>query len=135
MYQVEISQWPVLDSVAHRILDSCPLPLHTEICLNQIDDQIADQIDAHRRSYMELTTQVRPLTVKLANRHESLAVHSDRSQVGFLINFAYFMAAEKRPRWVWRVVTMLPCGLLQCGPKLSLCRLTVRVCSWTPAVG
>lgn len=37
------------------------------------------------------------------------------------------LGTEKRPRWVWRhVVTIPPCGIVQCGPKLSFCWFTVR---------
>lgn len=62
-----------------------PLSCALSVYFNEIDDQI----DAFRRSYMELTTQVRLLTVKLANHYESLAVHADRSPVGFLMSSSW----------------------------------------------
>ena len=43
------------------------------------------------------------------------------------------LGTEKRPRWVWRhVVTIPPCGIVQCGPKFLLVYSSVY--SWTPAV-
>ena len=90
-----------------------------------------NQIDAHRRSYMDLTAQVRLLTVKLANHYESLAVHSDRSQVGFLMNLAYFMAAagdgKKTEMGVATCRDHTPLWrLYNVSPKLNFCWFTVR---------
>jgi len=79
---------------------------------------------------MDLTAQVPLLTVKLANHYESLAVHSDRSQVGFLMNLAYFMAAAgDRKKTEMGVATCrdhTPLWYCTMWAKLSFCWFTVR---------
>ena len=97
-----------------------------------------NQIDAHRRSYMDLTAQVPLLTVKLANHYESLAVHSHRSQVGFLMNLAYFMAAAgDRKKTEMGVATCrdhTPLWYCTMWAQVEFLLVYSSVCSWTPAV-